>query len=375
MSSLTTILTNLRIFKTLAVASLSLTHLFAFDVAHQIRPNGSFETTALSNSCSTIEGANFSTLCNSALMPLSTFQTVSIGVVGKSDGDSIDNGRDLIFDPITEELIRKLFEEKNFNSFTFNSNIIFKNDLFEINYTPYYLIADLYLFNPVFPEISLHAVNRETIRLTRGWTLIGDKDQYKNNWFLSVGTSLFYYEHSYANNVFSLFDLSFTPPEQLISFQSEYGMAGDLAFFLSTPNPYMPKFSFQIKNIGTKLDAKKSASESSVQQSPYLLFEHYTTFGMGKDFTTTLGRIDLNLEIPYSSNDDTIYFENITVGGRYTINLFSIFAGFSSYYQNFALRFDSDTFKVGIGYAREEDMRRFQPTVENSVYTGVEISL
>ena len=361
--------------KTLGVVSLLTIKTYSFDITHQLKPNGTFETTALSNSCSTMQDTSFSSLCNSALMPLSEQQAVSISVVGKSDGDSIDNGRDLIFDPISEELIRKLFEEKNFNSFTFNSNIIFKTSLFEINYTPYYLIADLYLFNPVFPEISLHAVNRETLRLTRGWTLIGDKEKFQTDWFLSMGTSAYYYKHSTANNVFSLFDLSFNPPESLISFDNEYGAAGDLAFFLMTPYKFWPKFSLQFKNLGSKITRNKGANESAAQQSPYLLFEPYMAFGLGQEFSTFLGRLDFNLEMFHSYSDDSLFIENLTLGSRYTINLFSIYLGLSSYYQNFALRFDSETFKVGIGYAREEDMRRFQPTVENSVYTGVEISL
>ena len=86
--------------------------LYALTITHQLRPNGNFDTLSLANACSTITGTSFSVRCNPALFPYSKEEGILITGAGKSDGDSIDNGRDLIFDPITEPLIAASFRKK-----------------------------------------------------------------------------------------------------------------------------------------------------------------------------------------------------------------------------------------------------------------------
>ena len=347
---------------------------FGFVVTHQVRPNSTFETVSLSNSCSTFSSSNFSNRCNVALFPYSKEQGISINGIGKSDGDSIDNGRDLIFDPITETLIRRLFEEKNFNSFTFSSSIVFRSNLFELSYSPYFLLADLYLFNPAFPEISLHLVNRESLRLSNGWILLGNKDD-NESFQLSFGASLFYYKHTFENTVFSLFDLSFNSPNSLINFETEYGVASDLGLYLYNPVAWLPNISFQIKNLNSKVTENKNYRNSATRQSPLFLFEPYSTLGLGKEFQTYWGGLGFNLEIPIEGIYDQVNEDQITLGTKYTIKLFSVYFGLNSNYQNFGLRFNSDNFNVGINYARENDIGDLQSTTEDSVYTGLSIVL
>jgi hypothetical protein len=367
------------LFKTCIILSIAVANLlsqptFAFEVTHQLRPNSTYESTSLNNSCSTIEGSAFSSKCNPALFPYSKQEGITVSIIGKSDGDSIDNGRDLIFDPITETLLRRLFQETNFNSFTFNSDISFKNGLFEISYSPYYLLADLYLFNPAFPEISIQLVNRESLRLTSG-TEISKFKLANNNYNFSVGSSIYYYEHTWSNTIFSLFDLSFNQPETLIQFQSEYGVAGDIGFFLNNDSFWLPKISMQVKNINSDLPINQNNAASATSQTSALLFDTYSTIGLGKDFKTQYGRFDLNLEIPFIKFYEEIFSDQIMLGGRYNLSLFSILAGFGKYYQNFGLMFNSEGFNIGITYTREGDMGDFQPSAEQSVYTGIDIIL
>jgi len=367
MSILTTSKTIKRIIASLLITQIA----FAFEVTHQIRPNSNFETMSLSQSCSTISGTSFSTLCNPALFSLSKVEGITLAVIGKGDGDSIDNGRDLIFDPITEDLIRKLFEEKNFNSFTFNSGIRFSTSLFEITYSPYFLLADLYIFNPAFPEISVNLINRESLRLTSGSEKI--VDQLFNRYDIYFGLSAFYYSMERSNAKFSLFDLVNTKPEELIKFDKESGFDGDIGLFFKTDYKYFADLSIQVKNVLDSVEDKSSGEFAS--QKSRLLFERYTSTGLGKTFKTSYGGINLNLEFFHSGLYEEFYSDLTTLGFRYDLNLFSILSSVSKNYQNLGLLFRSENFNIGLSYARELDAELVQDKSDNSVYVGLEVVL
>lgn len=362
----------LMIFKIIRkiIASVIFVNAYAFDVTHQVRPNSNFETMSLSHSCSTIDGASFSSLCNSALFRLSDREGISLSLIGKADGDSIDNGRDLIFDPITEELIRKLFEEKNYNSFTFTSGIKFSTSLFDITYSPYYLMADLYIFNPAFPEISVNLINRESLRVTSGTDKVVENFLGYEVYF---GASAFYYSIESSNTVFSLFDLVNTNPEDLIIFSNSSGVDGDIGLFFKTDYAYFADISVQINNVADSVDLEETNEFAS--QNIQLMFERYTSIGLGKSFKTVYGGLDLNLEFFHNDLFGDFQSELTSLGLRYDLNLFSILSGVSRNYQNVGLLFRSENFNIGLSYAREKDAPLVQENYDNSVYVGMEVVL
>lgn len=361
--------TNLKILLKRIVSLFLISYsVFSLEVTHQIRPGSTFESTSLSQSCSTMEGMSYSNRCNPALFPYSTRETVALDVVLKSEGDSVNNGKDLIFDPITEVLIRRLFEESNFNSFTFDGNIAFKNSYFEITYEPYYLLADLFIFNPAFPEISVNIVNRETISLKSGREILNN-DFFK----LSTGLNIYYYQHQYENTSFSLFDLSFKKPEELINFKSIYGVAGDLGFFLNPKSELLPKLSLQVKNINSEVKENSHVSSSEFLQQTLLLFDTYSVLSAGKNVNTFLGRFDFNVDLPFLRYFEELYPRGISVGMRYSLNFFSVLLGYNKYYHNLGLKFDSENFNIGLMFTREKDLGKFQRKFQESVYTGIEI--
>lgn len=340
----------------------------AFETNHRLKPNSNYDSSTLNNSCSTMKGYEFSYRCNSALFPLSEQEGIFVTIVGKSDGDSIENGRKLIFDPIDEALIRKLFTEKNYSSFTFNGDISFTNSLFAISYTPYYLLADLYLFNPAFPEISLNLASYESLRFTSGHKLNFDSS------IVSFGYSVFYYEYTYENTVFSLFDLSFQKPEELIRFKTKYGVAADLGVYIESFS-FLPRISFQLKNLNSKVKENETHTISAIHHSPLMLFETYSQVGIGKTFNTLYGGIDINLELPLLGYFEEIYAKGASIGLKYDLRLFSFLLGVSQYYQSLGLKFNSNHFNVGISYSREADLGKIQQSHENAIYTGIDISL
>ncbi len=342
----------------------------AFNVTHQIKPGSDFESMSLANACSTFTGEKFTLSCNPASFPFYKSEGISISLLGKADGDSIDNGRDLIFDPITEDLIRKLFEEKSFNSFTFDGSIRFNTSFFELTYTPYYLIGDLYIFNPAFPEISLNLLNRETLRITSGDEIFANSMGAKS---ISIGYSLFYYKNTYANNTFSLFDLSNEDPEDLVVFKEDRGVDGKLSLLYIPASNYFPKLSYQLHNF---LDAAKfDIAQADISQETILLFERYTTLGIGKEFFSKFGGVDINIELFFSGFLEEFYKDYAALAIRYNLNLFSINTALSTNYQNVGLLFRSENMNVGVNYSREKDAPSIQGDYDNSAYILMEVSL
>lgn len=346
--------------------------LYGFEVSHRIGTGTSFSKASLVNACSTLRGETFSSKCNPALFPYSTSEGVSFTMTGKSDGDSIENGREIIFDPITEPLLRRLFTEKNFNSFTFETDLSFKSTLFELTYSPYYLMADLFIFNPAFPEISVNLANREALKLTTGTEI------YKGDWFnSSLGFNLFYYDHLYANTIFSLADLAITRAENLIQFSRYNGISGDVGLYFSNETTFFPDFSFQAKNIATKIKKNELRQESATYQEALFLFENYYTVGVGKKISTIYGAVDVGIEQPFHFNEKTNQSSlNYTAASlRYNLSLIAFSIAGSKYFQSFALEFNSKNFNVGVAYTKDSETLGRQKNREDAIYSGLEINL
>lgn len=342
----------------------------AFVVSHQVRPNSNFDAAALSNSCSTMVSLTAATQCNPGLFAVSQGQGIAVNLVGKSNGNSIDNGYDLIFKPVSEDLIRRLFQQRNFNSFSLSTDIVFRTKLFELSYSPYYLFADIFIYNPAFPEISLNLVNRETLRLTSGFKVYEEGDRR-----LSWGASVFYYKHEHDNTNFSLLDLASTKPQDLIKFTSVTGGAADSGVFFEDKSWLISRFAAQVKNMNSKIRVDQNRAGSYYLQTNRFLFETYSSVAVGKNFRTSFGEFDLNLEA-YSDGYFTSFQKDfVTASARYSLGLFALQAAYSRRYQNLGLRFNSKNFHVGIFYTEEADIGSYQSNKDRSIYTGLGMSL
>jgi hypothetical protein len=90
-----------------------LNDLYAVEVTHILSPGGNFLTAATARSCSTFSVDRDSLSCNPALYALSKTSGLQLSIVGKAEGSSIDTGKKLIFEPITEVLIKDLFQKNS----------------------------------------------------------------------------------------------------------------------------------------------------------------------------------------------------------------------------------------------------------------------
>lgn len=342
----------------------------AFVATHQVRPNSSFESAALANSCSTMVNLDSASHCNPALFATTDSKGIEASVLGKSDGESIENGRDLILKPISEDLIRRLFQKRNFNSFTLSTDLAFRAGLFELSYSPYYLMADVFIYNPAFPEISLNLVNREVLRLTTGGILQQDEEK-----TLSWGISPYFYKHSYMNTNFSLLELSTTKPADLLKFQSLSGASADGGFFYENKSMPISRFAAQIKNITSKVTLNQSNALSFYQQTNRFMFEPYSSAAIGKNFVTPVGGFDLNLQANFDGYFQAFQPNFTTLSATYSLRLFSLLLAYSQRHENFGLKFTSKYFDVGLFYTREVDIGSYDNNREQSVYTGIGVKL
>ena len=355
------------------LASLLATNLYAIEVTHVISPGGNFLTTTTARSCSTFSVDRDTLSCNPALYALSKTSGLQLSIVGKAEGNSIDTGKKLIFEPISEELIKNLFQKNAFNSFSFNSNISFFTPYFKLSYSPYFALADILIFNPAFPEISLALTNRSTLSLTSGFTLNPLFDN--KNIDVNFGYTLNYFQQTLSKSRFSLFDLSTSKPDQLIIFSDKKGISPDIGTLLEFKNLYSIKLSAQIKNIATsyKLDEFRAASAFYLEHK--YIFETYSQLGVGKNFQTAWGGININLETYFESYFKSIDYTRTALGLRYDLGLFYLLSAISKDFKSIGMHFLSQNFDVGISYMNERNIGSYQKSADNAVYLGIDINL
>lgn len=360
---------------TLLVQSL-LSDLYAIEVTHVLNPGGNFLTATTARSCSTFSVDRDSISCNPALFALANTSGLQLGIIGKAEGSSIDTGKKLIFEPITEGLIKDLFQKNSYNSFSFTTNISFFTPYFKLSYSPYFALADLLIFNPAFPEISLALTNRSTLSLTSGFSLNpifssnGGKDVDVN-----FGYTLNYYQQTLSHNRFSLFDLSTSKPEQLITFTDQKGFTPDVGTLIELKNFYSLKFSAQIKNIATKYKIDKNRESSAYYLEHKYLFETYSQAGIGKNFQTAWGGININAEGFFENYFSSFDYSRTVVSLRYDLGLFFLISAYSKNYKTFGMHFLSQNFDVGLTYMNERNIGNYQRNADDAVYLGIDFNL
>lgn len=360
-------------FRLLTLFALSFSSVHAIEVTHVVSPGGNFLTASTARSCSTFSVDRDSLSCNPALYALSTTSGLQLNIVGKAEGSSIDTGKKLIFEPITESLIKDLFQKNSYNSFGFNSNINFFTPFFKLTYSPYFALADILIFNPAFPEISLALTNRSTLSLTSGISLnplINSK-----NIDFNFGYTLSYYKQTTSKNRFSLFDLSTTKPEQLIKFTDTRGVTGDVGTLIELKKLYSLKLSGQVKNIGTKYKLNKSNAASAYYLEHKYIFETYSQAGIGKNFQTKWGGLNFNLEGFFEGYYESFDYSRTTLGARYDLGLFAILTSLSKNYKTFGMHFLSQNFDIGLTYMNEKNIGKYQNKADSAVYLGIDFNL
>lgn len=348
-------------------------NLYAIEVTHVVSPGGNFLTASTGRSCSTFSVDRDSLSCNPAFFALAKTSGLQLSIVGKAEGSSIDTGKKLIFEPINENLIKGLFQKNSYNSFSFNSNISFFTPYFKLSYSPYFALADIFIFNPAFPEVSLALINRSTLSLSSGFSL----NPLVNSGLvdLSFGYAVNYYQQTASHNRFSLYDLSTTKPDQLIKFSDKKGVTPDIGFLLELKKLYSIKISTQVKNIATTYKLDKARASSAYYLEHKYIFETYSQVGIGKNFQTKYGGININIENFFEGYYQSFDYSRTTLGIRYDLGLFAILSAISKNYKTFGMHFLSQNFDIGLTYMNEKNIGKYQKNADNAVYLGVDFNL
>ncbi len=356
----------------LLILLFSITLLNATQVYHQLKPGSDFYHLATLGACSTQINTNTSMSCNPALSVDGETSGLHIGMVGKADGDSIDNGKSLIFDPINETLLRKLFAEDSYNSFSMNSQLTFRTPYFTLEYSPYYLVADIFLFNPAFASMSVNIINRETLRLASASEL---KPKMLTIDKIKFGGILNYYKNVRSNSNLNLVDLGTTDPEDLIIFNTHRGISADLGLILLNTYSFLPDLSFVVKNAGAPDESTNSLATNSEYLFPVMNVETHSTLGIGKNLNSFLGEIHAEVLLPFERYYQAIYTDYISYSLKYSLGLMQFIAAGSEYHYSFGMNFKSSTADVGIAFTKEKDLGNYADNFKDSIYISAVINL
>ena len=343
----------------------------AYEVNHLIRPFSNFETAATNNTCSTLKNSRLAIACNPALFANSKYKQLGAHFITKSEGKSIENTKELLFTKIQEPFLKKLFTNNSFSSFTLNSNIEFYNPQFLLSYSPYYLIADFLIINPVFPEVAMVLKKRSTLKITRGDDLSRLLKLKKVTW--QVGASLSYFTEKSTNTSFPLIDLGLVPVETLVNLKKHSGIMADIGSFIELKDfLYFPQLSIQIRNLGASHHTDGSRINSHRLLELREIEETYSSVGIGENLNTRFGLFYAGLELPFIG----IFQQNrqtISASGRFSLGYFNTYEGFSSYSQTAGFLVSSPNSSIGILYGHEKEIKNYNVESDHVVYLGLEV--
>jgi hypothetical protein len=340
----------------------------AAPVLHLVSPDSSFTQITTLSGCSTFIRRTDAPECNPALFAGSKEAWVRFGLATIADGDSVDTSQKLLFDSVKEPFLEELFNERAFTTAGMNSSIDFRTPYFQLSYDPVSVTADVFVFNPAFPEVAMSLVKSKRLGATSGMTLWQESDQ-----SLSVGGTVFYYQRREFLGEFALVDLATSEVEDLIVFENESGPAGDLGVAFQGGAGWVPDVSLVVKNLGAKFDFDEADLKSERKLRPVLVYETHSRLGVGKSWATEYGGFGTEVSLPFDGVYAAYYPEYASIAAAYQLGGFDWNLGVARFQQVTGFRFSSKNTAVGIFFARTQPLGRFRDEEERSA--GVQLGV
>jgi hypothetical protein len=350
----------------LFISSLS----WAFPVLHFIRPESNFTQIVTLDSCSTHALTRDMVSCNPALFPYQKEEGLRLGLSTITDGESVEVGQKLLFDPIKEDFLRDIFEDRPFNSWGANSIIQLRTSKFYLSYDPLLVNADVYVFNPASPEVAMSLIKSNRLNVTSGLEILNN-DSLK----FSLGSKVYYYRAEIFQDSFFLSDLTSQEADDLVKFKKRNGVAADVGSYFEFHNKWFPKIGLQVKNINSVIRNKDAEVISENQMRPVLVYETYSRLGLGYDWKTTWGIFNTEINAPFSNYFEDIYNEYISASLTYSLSRFSSSLSFSKYQHAFGFNFGSKIATIGIFYGSSRPLGDFSNQKEELAGIRGEVSL
>lgn len=354
---------------------------WGYETNHIVKPNANFETTASNGACLTYSDSKLAINCNPAIFPMHKTEAFNALLIGKAEGPSVSTARTLIFEDVTKEFLENLFKRNNFTSWSMDSNLTFYTPYFVLAYSPYYILTDILIFNPAFPQISLLLVQRNTLRITSGEKVNSLFKLKTNDITLSVGSTLSLYNEKYLNKSFGLLDLAVNGTKDILRFEKRKGIELDLGLLLKNETKYLPNIGLVFKNLGinNNWNSGDSNTTSNLNASSKLIvkdqFETTTHLGLGYNWITKMGLIDLGLNLPFKNIFSGYLSETASMSFKYSMGFFSFYASASKYADTLGLLFASSSSSIGILYSYEKEIRNYNINRDDAIYLSLSFTI
>lgn len=343
---------------------------YAIALHAQNKPHFSFTQISTLDTCGILANRRDSVSCNPAHFHDSSYQEMVFYISSKTDGDSVDNGQKLLFEPIEKETLNDLFERNSFNNWDADTRIEFRTKLFYLSYDPIYANANFFVYNPAFPEIVLNMSSQRRINITSGTKYTIGKNEFH------FGAHLYYFERQITQSSFALVDVSSTPVDELIDFEKSHGINADVGFiFKNTQYLWIPIIGFQLKNIGSNEEIDQENVESETVLENLFLYDAYNRFEVGYDFKLKYGSLGIQYAQYISPELDRFYADYQTIALNYSIWDFEIMGATSQFANSIAFKFSSDSNAIGINYGSARALGGFNDRAEEFAGISLEIYL
>ncbi len=343
---------------------------WAFPTLHFIKPESTFTQITTLDACTTYLSGPDMVGCNPALFPLQKQEGIRMGLTTITDGESVEVGQKLLFDPIKKEFLEKLFNRRSYNSWDFNSFIELRTSKFYLAYDPLSVNADVFVLNPSSPEISMSLIKSNRLQVTSGVELINNKSV-----LLTAGVKAYYYRSQYFQDSFFLSDLAGQDVKNLIKLKKRSGVAGDIGTFIQFKDTWLPKISVLVKNAGSNFRNTEQDIQAENQMRPLLVYETYTRVGLGYDLKTTYGSVNTELNLAFRDVFKDYYNEYPSLSVGYALTRFNTQISYSKYQQVMGFYFGSKIASIGIFYGRSKPLGDFSTQTDNVGGVRMEISL
>lgn len=343
---------------------------WAFPVLHFIKPESNFTQISTLDSCSTYTYTEDVAGCNPALFPFQRRQGINMGLSTITDGESVDVGKKLLFDPIKKEFLNELFEKRAFNSWGLNSYIDLRTSVFNLSYAPLMVNADIYVFNPASPEVAMSLVKSNRLQITTGTSFVNNDYLYG-----SVGTKIYYNRSEYFQNSFFLSELTSQDIKDLLKLRDKMYVAGDIGVFLKFKSSFLPKISMVAKNLNSGFTIKDKDVVAENQMRPLMVYETYSKLALGYDYKTQYGIFSTEASAPFEGIYENLYSEYLALSFGYSLTRFSTNIAYSKYQQIIGFNFGSKLASVGVFYGNSRPLGDFSNQTERVGGIRAEVSL
>lgn len=275
------------------------------------------------------------TVCNPAFLPEAAQGALLIRLYLGNGYAAFSTAQQLLYEPISKEFLRSLFEKKNVTSVEANTGMVFTSKYLQGEFSPYRMQYVSEIRNPNYPVVAIHAAVERRLQFSGGLPvefLSSETDS------VTVGARARLLNRRFVHSAFSLVQALSERPNTLIPVKTQTAVFLDPFVGWVHRSEWTYRLSLGVVNVGSGHPSAAEYPDTTDLQ-----------LGAGLEIPLPVGRVRVGLDLADVTTASSLD-SRVRLGAGYRLANMELMAGYNINSVSAGVTMGSQLIRAGIAY-------------------------